>query len=252
MTKMLTLFGEEFQELGYNELKRERKVQVFFLKHIQKLLQKEQYKHSKLERVSIIGEDKIQFFDTYAHHLEALVAEIDYWMEHRSEPFSNYRGGHKQGWQIKQENEAKRKRVINENAKLYGWQKQLERDNLLVSWDRQRFMLIAKDRGYQTEEALFYDIGKELNLDRARSRTLINVGRFTWGQVLCLGAMLQMTPKEFCDVFLSGYFVDTYGDYRASYENISRAELLKKVIKPLEPVKEDIPEEGSDCKSSDE
>ena len=93
-------------------------------------------------------------------------------------------------------------------------------------------MLIASDRGYQTEGALIADITKELVLDRTSAKLLVDKGRFTWGQVLCLGAMLDMTPKEFCDTFLADYFVETHGEYRAAFDNMDKYTLLKNAIRP--------------------
>ena len=75
-------------------------------------------------------------------------------------------------------------------------------------------------------------------------------GRFTWGQVLVLGAWLQMTPKEFCDIFLSGYFTEYYGRYIASYDNLDREVLLKratalskKEIETLDQMVESLPDD---------
>ena len=130
------------------------------------------------------------------------------------------------------------------------WQKSLKRDTFAVSWDKEKFLLIAKDRGYQTEIALIHDVGDELNLGRAKAEAILDSGRFTWGQVLCLGAMMQMTPREFCDTFLSGYFIEHNDDeYRADYKNIERLALLKTAIKPIEYEEVEV---GSDGKPIDE
>ena len=122
----------------------------------------------------------------------------------------------------------------------------IERDSLYVSWDKERFLLIAADRGYQTENALVADIAKELVLDRSAVRLLMDKGRFTWGQVLILGEMFDMSPKEFCDTFLAGYFVEHNGNYRASYANMNKWDLLKNAIRP------DVIEVGADGRPIDE
>ena len=257
MTKMLTLFGEDIGKLGYNELKRERAMQRYLLALLDRQLEREHCHKYKRVRHSQRGDDKITFLEIYIAHLESLVTEIDYWMNRKFEPEGNWRVGTKRKWQIREANQRKRKENIAENARLYKWEKTSERDGFLVSWDKERFLRIAADRGYQTEEALIQDVGKELNLDRARAERIIENGRFTWGQVLCLGAMLQITPKEFCDTFLAGYFVDSHGEYRADYGNISRAELLRTPVRPMPSATEEseireVIEVGSDGRPLDE
>lgn len=255
MTKMLTLFGEDIGKLKYNDLVRERAMQVYLLRLLEKQLSKEHhYKENRIRKTQR-GDDKISFLGIYIAHLESFICDLDYWLNRKFEPEANCKSGAKRKWRIREANKLKRKENIAENARLYKWEKAAERDGFLVSWDKERFLLIAADRGYQTEEALIHDVGKELNLDRARVVRVLENGRFTWGQVLCLGAMLQITPKEFCDTFLNGYFVDRYGEFRADYDNISRTELLRPPIRPMPMVAEaepEIVEVGADGKPLDE
>lgn len=255
MTKMLTLFGEDIGKLPYNDLKRERAMQAYLLRLLKKQLAKEHHFKENRAYESQRGDDKISFCEIYIAHLEAFIRDLDYWLNRKFEPETNWKMGTKRKWQIREANQLKRRENIAENARLYKWEKTAERDGFLVSWDKERFLLIAADRGYQTQEALIQDVGKELNLDKVRAERLINCGRFTWGQVLCLGAMLQTTPKEFCDTFLNGYFVDRYGDFRADYDNISREELLRTPVRPMPMAAEEEPEiveVGADGKPLDE
>lgn len=263
MNTMLTLFGRDLKELNFKQLERERRCQKYILTAVkqgrymlQRLVNKRVAKEENGEKKvtsKAIAEDKLTMCDIYITHLEALIREIEYWMSKRAEPLDN-RNGSKTRTQIKALNAERRKNVIRENARLYRWQQSIEGDGLLISWDRDKFIHIAEDRGYQTEEMLIYDVGQELKLDRARAEAILQNGRFTWGQVLCLGAMMQMTPKEFCDTFLAGYFID-HGDdeYRADYENVKREELLRRAVKPQQtlPPLERI-EVGSDGRPLDE
>lgn len=258
MTKMLTLFGKDLSKLKYKELEREWRSQKQILAYVkqgrfyqQKALDeriaKEQAGEKKITSKQIV-EDKLALSDIYILHLESFIEEIEYWMGKRAEPTSN-KNGSKSAADIRVRNAKMLKAVRAENTRVYELQKSLDRDRTLVSWDREKFMLIAADRGYQTQEAILQDVGRELNLDRARAVAIIEKGRFTWGQVLCLGALLQMTPKEFCDTFLMNYFTDHDGEYRADYENLSRIELLKSAVKPI---KYEVVEVGSDGKPEDE
>lgn len=221
---MLTLFGKDISELTYNELKRERRTQKYLLRVLGNALKVEVHKNGLrkikmaeegVERSTQISDDKIAFLGIYVQHLEAVIGQIDYYMMHRSEPLSNATY-HKSQKKIRTLNAKKRKANIAENKRIYDWKRVGEKDGFLVSWDRKKFMAITADRGYQTEEAVIYAIGQELKLDRARAKYILSKGRFTWAQVLCLGSMLEMTPKEFCDTFLAGYFIDQNGEYRAN------------------------------------
>lgn len=232
-TKMLTLFGKDIKELKFNELKRERRVQSFLLtrmRYIARYCQEQKEKYKDSAYYSTIREDKDIFFTMYVQHLEALIEEIDYWMARRSEPESNY-GGYKTKTVIRAEN-AKRKQLWKSDRNLGDYFAKTADNEIYVSWNRERFNLIAADRGYQTEETIVSAVAEQLRLDRTRARMVIESGRFTWGQVLCLGAMLQMTPKEFCDTFLSGYFVECFGEYRAEFDNLDVDMLLRKAVKP--------------------
>lgn len=229
MMKMLTLFGKDIKELRFNELKRERRCQQFMVTQLKVFAKKAEVKVES--NSSYIREDRLAFINLYIAHLEALIGEIDYYLDRRAEPA--YDKNKKRSREtIREDNKKRRARVIADNRRVYEWTQSVEQDGLLVSWDRERFLLIAEDRGYFTEEIITTAVAKEINLDVTRARAILQNGRFTWGQVLCLGAFLQMTPKEFCDVFLAGYFVNSYGEYRADYTNLCKGELLKRAIKP--------------------
>lgn len=246
---MLTLFGRDISKLTYNELKRELTVQKFLRYAVKTALSLELHNRQKRAKISQMSQDKEDFCNIVIAHLEAFIYEIEYVMAHRSEPLTNA-NSHRSQLAIKKENEQKLKAFRAENTRRYDWEKSLARDQSPVSWDKNKFMQITADRGYQTEEAVIYAIGKELKLDRARAKVILDRGRFTWGQVLCLGAMFEMTPKEFCDTFLAGYFTDQHGEYRADYENLSKTELLKRAVKPLPPMEQIVV--GSDGRPLDE
>lgn len=250
MVKMITLFGEDLSKLKYNDLKRERRCQSFLLTRIRIMLKQA---HADLDKHpdSNIQKDKITFFEMYQAHLEALIEACDYWLDRRYEPLQNSYSAKPQ-WAIRKDNEKRRKRQIRDNALACDWRK--SRGALVVSWDRDKFFQIARDRGYQTEEYVISEVAKELKFDITKARLALNKGWWTWGQVLCLGAFLQMSPKEFCDTFLAGYFTEQYGEYRAGLENLSKSELLKKVMRsdPLVGIEKVEIEVGADGRPVDE
>lgn len=264
---MITLFGKDISSLTYDELKRERSVQKYMFAKVRGRLYAERYNNEKyalteeqgleerakaqadydsgkithhqwLGRLSAIERrvtnrryDRIVLLENYMKNIEALVEEIDFYIDRRAEPTTNA-SRRNSALGIRARNAKARKKAINDNAKVYRWKQYADREIYNISWDKEKFMAIASDRGYQTESAVIHAVGEALNLDRARSKVIVDDGRFTWGQVLCLGAMFQMTPKEFCDTFLSGYFTESFGEYRADFDNINKTEALKAAIRP--------------------
>lgn len=249
MAEMLTLFGRELSELNYEQLERELIVQ----KHLRLCVNRGRCdilryrEHSKTGIITQVNQDKEDFDNIVINHLDAFIAEIEYQKMHR---FAPTRKGVKRRIANKRRNEAAHKEMCNEIHRSARFEKTLAQDPLMIAWDKEKFELIAKDRGYQTKEYLIYKVGQELKLDRRKTGILLNTGRFTWGQILCLGAMFEMTPKEFCDTFLAGYFRNTYGEYRADYEGLCRDELLKRAVRPTPPMEEVVV--GADGRPLDE
>lgn len=271
---MITIYGKEISELSYQELKQEKRGQRWLLTRLKQMcktqteaslkesMTEEEFEQAKAEIEERWDNEELTpneyrselgrlsghyaksqhseavLLENYVINVSALIDEIDYWLNRRYEPTEGrtfYAAR-----EARKRNRAKRKQNIAENARTYAFEKRIGAETDLIAWDKDKFLLITKDRGYQTEEGIVYAIAKELNLDRPRAKILIDRGRFTWGQVLCLGAWLEMTPKEFCDTFLSGYFVDTFGEFRASYDNLEKAELLKQVTRPMPTEPEEV------------
>lgn len=247
MTKMLTLFGEDIGKLKYDDLKRERQVQRYLLAKLKNQRNLDEYKLETMKKPSQVAKDKVSLLNEYVTHLEALIEEADYWLDRKFEPEASYKKVRKTKSEIREANKIRHRRMMAEDVRTLRLSRAIERDSMYVTWDKERFLLIASDRGYQTENALVADISKELNLDRSAVRLLMEKGRFTWGQVIVLGAMFEMTPKEFCDTFLAGYFVNRNGIYRASCENMDEVELLKSAIRPVTVI-----EVGADGRPLDE
>lgn len=267
MTNMLTLFGKNLKHLNYDDLDRELRSQRYVLNAIKRSYKIEAYKLNKRReeeeesgikpRKRQVSEDKIALCETYIAHLETLIRELEYRKTLRPKPTRPGYSARKAAKLRERNKKAERARTA-ERVNDFNFQRSIERDGMSISWDKDKFLLIARDRGYQTEQALVYEMSKELNMTIDRASIILNRGRMTWGQVLCLGAMMQMSPKEFCDTFLAGYFID-HGDdeYRADYTNLNKAELLKRAIKPqskdifegIEEVEIDV---GADGKPLDE
>lgn len=100
----------------------------------------------------------------------------------------------------------------------------------LPTWDKEKFLLIAADRGYLSERSAVYAVSVAIDVTYSQARTLLRRGRFKWEQILVIGAKFEMTPKEFCDCFLSGYFSENAsGHFRAHLTDSEQ----KAVIHPM-------------------
>lgn len=227
--QIITLIDKPIDKMTRTDLRREYKVQRFMLRQAKRFKVKFEHQDEQTDKPSTVREDKIEYFTAMERVLEAQCAEIRFFMDRRADealvPYSK----------LNPNTRRKRRRDSAERAKKSALDGSIRKnwvrrttDGINLSWDREKFMLVARDRGYQTEEAVIYAVGQELNLERHIVVLMLKTGRCSWGQVLCLGAMLEMTPKEFCDIFMSGYFVERFGEYVASYENIDKSELLKR------------------------
>lgn len=96
----------------------------------------------------------------------------------------------------------------------------MKRMQPIITWDVDKLMSVARDRGYFTEIGIASIISEALNITITSANALIKTGKLSWGQCMVIGAVFEMTPKEFCDVFMSGYFQEVAdGVYRAKVDD---------------------------------
>lgn len=226
-TRMITLFCKDVPDMDKGELESELRAQKWLYRIIQKTYTKLLVEDER-KKPSWIRDNKIVFCEMYMKNLEALLSQIEFYIPRRAYEDDRYSKSERKKRETKQ-----RINALWEDRNERSWQNQVSaREGINLQWNKNLFLLVGKDRGYQTEEALIYAVQKELDLSRTKAKILVDKGRFTWGQVLCVGAMLEMTPKEFCDVFMSGYFVEYMGEYIASHDNIDKSALLKRRVLP--------------------
>ena len=90
----------------------------------------------------------------------------------------------------------------------------------IISWDTDKLMAVARDRGFYTDVAVKVAIGDALNISAMATAQLLNSGKLSWNQCIVIGSLFEMTPKEFCDIFMSGYFIEVAdGVYRAKVDD---------------------------------
>ena len=88
------------------------------------------------------------------------------------------------------------------------------------NWNLERLKFIARDRGFFSDQVLYAAVAQELLITVTGAEELLKSGKLSWGQIILIGAMFEMTPGEFCDVFLNGYFVEVVdGKYVATIED---------------------------------
>lgn len=97
----------------------------------------------------------------------------------------------------------------------------MKRMQPIITWDVERLMSVARDRGYFTEIAVTAAIAEALNITISGAKRMIQSGRLSWGQCMVIGALFEMTPKEFCDIFMSGYFREVAdGVFKAQVDDV--------------------------------
>ena len=97
----------------------------------------------------------------------------------------------------------------------------------ILDWERSRLDAIARTRGFRTREGVDYAVANELGITMRSATRIVNNGKMTWGQCILIGAMFEMTPKEFCDVFMYDYFKETpTGDFRAQISEEDKKRIL--------------------------
>ena len=91
----------------------------------------------------------------------------------------------------------------------------------ITQWDLDKLKLIARDRGYFTDTAMTAVIADAFDISIKATTELLHNGRLSWGQCAVIGAIFEMSPKEYCDVFMSGYFREVAdGVYKAYIDDI--------------------------------
>lgn len=110
----------------------------------------------------------------------------------------------------------------------------------IITWDIERLMLIARDRGYFTDVAVTAVIAESLRITVHGAKKMLESGKLTWSQCIIIGSVFEMTPKEFCDTFLSGYFTEVAdGVFRAHIEDTDALLDAPYRAKPMKEEEED-------------
>lgn len=73
-------------------------------------------------------------------------------------------------------------------------------------FDRDRLNLIARDRGFYTQAAVNSAVAELFDITSVDANNLLCTRSLTWGQAIGVAVLFEMTPMEFCDVFLKGVF----------------------------------------------
>lgn len=103
----------------------------------------------------------------------------------------------------------------------------------IEQWDVEKLKEVARDRGYFSESAVYTLLSQELGVSVYMCQKIMEQGKLSWGQCIVIGAVFEMTPREFCDVFLSGYFKEVGGKYVAKVDDTKA--LLDRPVKQGSP-----------------
>lgn len=120
----------------------------------------------------------------------------------------------------------------------------------VTTWDEAKFRAVTKDRGFFDDATTAAIISETLDCSLIMANKIIRTGRLTFNQCLVLGSLFEMTPKEFCDVFLNGYFreIGESGVYRAYVEDPQA--LLRKPTRKKKGEEDDGTDDSGDSTDS--
>lgn len=83
-----------------------------------------------------------------------------------------------------------------------------------------KLMEVAKHRGYHNARTVAYSISQDTGLSMHSLENKISTGHFSREEMIVIASYFEMTPKEFCDVFLYGLFAENdLGHYIAHVDS---------------------------------
>lgn len=105
-------------------------------------------------------------------------------------------------------------------------------------YSSEKLIQVTRHRGYYNIRAVAQALSQNTDKSLATWRTKIGSGNFSREEMIFIASYFEMTPKEFCDVFLHGLFNENeLGHFVAHVE--SPQELFEK-RKPKQKDIEDI------------
>lgn len=115
------------------------------------------------------------------------------------------------------------------NAKVGSKRKGGENAKMAVRTQRyyssEKLTEVTKHRGYYTAKAVAQILSQNTGLSVSTWVSKISTGHFSREEMVYVAAYFEMTPKEFCDVFLHGLFnEDSLGHFVAHIK--SKEEIL--------------------------
>lgn len=89
----------------------------------------------------------------------------------------------------------------------------------------EKLIEVTKHRGYYNARSVAYGLSKYMGVTAKTVEQKIYSGHFSREEMIVIASYFEMTPKEFCDVFLNGVFnEDELGHFIAHVD--SPVELL--------------------------
>lgn len=76
------------------------------------------------------------------------------------------------------------------------------------NYSQEKLMQMAKHRGYFTTHAIARTLSQNTGLSVATWENKLSSGHLSREEMIVIAAWFEMTPKEFCDVFLHGLFAE--------------------------------------------
>lgn len=108
----------------------------------------------------------------------------------------------------------------------------------LPCWDRGTFLKACKDRGYISLTAVAVAMSEQLEMTIYQARHIIITGRWRWEYILVMSSYFEFTMREFCDIFLRGFFKETRRGHYVCHCDTPKL-LIKEAQRPMTKTKDD-------------
>ena len=108
----------------------------------------------------------------------------------------------------------------------------------LPCWDKDTFLTACKDRGYISLVAVANAMSEQLDMTMYQARHIIITGRWRWEYILVMSSYFEFTMREFCDIFLRGFFKETRKGHYVCHCDAPKM-LIQEAKKPMSKTKDE-------------
>ena len=121
----------------------------------------------------------------------------------------------------------------------------------ITTWDYDKFYKAARSAGYYSKEAINAAVAQELECTLNAADRMLQSGNLSWAQTMLIGALFEMPPSVFCDVFMSGYFKEIATGKYIAYVEEENKDSLRADLTRLQAIKQKDEEPTDEAEEED-